>query len=131
MGLAVSGAAAAQDEEPPADKPPADKEAGAARALFACCAVAAEPERLARYDREVRAQEMVERVEEKLASFSFDPSGRAVFTLANGARWQQIDNEAVLGEPRPGEVVVIESAAPCSFKASIAGRRTIRVRRLS
>lgn len=166
--LAVSGAVAAQGESPSAAK-----DGGAAKAVFACRAIAAEAERLACYDREVGVleeaeasdkvvivdqadirkarrdlfgfplpriglfgsrdespQEEVERIEETLARFGFDPSGRAVFTLANGARWLQIDNQAVLGEPKPGDVVVIESAALGSYKASIAGRRAIRVRRV-
>ncbi len=80
--------------------------------------------------RDGSAQEEVERIEEKLARFGLEPSGRAVFTLANGARWLQIDNQAVLGEPKPGDAVVIESAALGSYTARIAGRRAIRVRRI-
>ncbi len=75
--------------------------------------------------------EEVERVEEALASFGTGAGGRAVFTLANGARWMQIDNQPVLGEPKSGDMVRIESAALGSYKASIAGRRAIRVRRVS
>ncbi|MFO6445813.1 hypothetical protein ACLBKU_01590 [Erythrobacter sp. NE805] len=162
--LVPGGAAWAQD---------GPDQGGAAKAVFACRAIASEAERLACYDREVGAleeaekaervviveqaeirearrglfgftlpkiglfgkrdgteAEEIDRVEEPLASFGFDASGRATFTLANGAKWLQIDNQAVLGTPKPGDVVRIESAALGSYRASIGGRRAIRVRRV-
>lgn len=168
LGLAFATAGVARAEEP------ATRDPGAAKALFACRAIAAETERLACYDREVGAleeaeaadkvvivdqteikkarrdlfgftlpriglfgkrdgtpAEEIERVEETLASFGSDSSGRALFTLGNGARWLQIDNQPVLGEPKAGDAVVIESAALGSYKARIGSRRAIRVRRLN
>jgi hypothetical protein len=75
--------------------------------------------------------EEIREIEDTLASFRFDPAGRAMLTLSNGARWLQSDNLLVLGEPKAGDAVRIESAALGSFKASIAGRRAIRVKRLN
>jgi hypothetical protein len=169
LGVAAPGAVVVAQGQPSAAR-----DAGAAKAVFACRAIAAEAERLACYDREVAALEAAEaadkvvivdqteikkarrdlfgfplpriglfgkrdgtpaeeinRVEEKLASFGTDGSGRALFTLANGGKWVQTDNQPVLGDPKPGDTVVIESAALGSYKASIGGRRAIRVRRLS
>ncbi|WP_073975571.1 hypothetical protein [Erythrobacter donghaensis] len=75
--------------------------------------------------------EEIRRIEDSLAAFRIDATGRALITLANGARWLQTDNAPVLGEPKAGEKVVIETAALGSFKASIGGRRAIRVKRLN
>lgn len=75
--------------------------------------------------------EEIREIEDTLATFRFDAAGRATFSLGNGARWTQIDNTAVLGEPKPGDPVRIESAALGSYKASIGGRRAIRVKRLN
>jgi hypothetical protein len=77
------------------------------------------------------APEEIKQIEETLTAFKLDPTGRAMFTLSNGARWIQSDNAAVLGEPKPGDKVTIETASLGSFKASIAGRRAIRVRRVN
>jgi hypothetical protein len=75
--------------------------------------------------------EEIKEIEDSLASFRIDSSGRVIFTLSNGARWAQADNTAVLGDPKVGETVRIETAALGSFKASIGGRRAIRVKRVN
>lgn len=81
-------------------------------------------------NRDEEAEE-IDRIEDSLAAFRIDPSGRALITLGNGARWMQTDNAPVLGEPKTGDKVVIETAALGSFKASIGGRRAIRVKRVN
>jgi hypothetical protein len=81
-------------------------------------------------DDDAEAEE-IRAIEDTIATFRFDAAGRATFSLGNGARWAQIDNTAVLGEPKPGDPVRIESAALGSYKASIGGRRPIRVKRLN
>lgn len=75
--------------------------------------------------------EEIRQIEDSLATYRIDPTGQALFTLGNGARWIQIDNTPVLGEPKAGDKVVIETAALGSFKASIGGRRAIRVKRVN
>lgn len=75
--------------------------------------------------------EEIRQIEDSLAAFRTDSTGRALITLANGARWMQTDNTPVLGAPKAGDKVVIETAALGSFKASIGGRRAIRVKRLN
>lgn len=80
---------------------------------------------------EAAEEEEIKEVEMPLANIRIEPTGRVVFTLINGARWMQIDNVPVLGRPKSGDVVRIERASLGSFKASIGGRRAIRVKRVN
>lgn len=75
--------------------------------------------------------EEIRQIEDTLASFRLDATGRAIFTLGNGSRWMQTDSSAILGEPKAGDKVLIESAALGSFKANIGGRRAVRVKRIN
>ncbi len=75
--------------------------------------------------------EEVKEIEDTLASFAVDRGGRVMMTLSNGARWMQTDNTPVLGNPKPGDAIIIKSAALGSYMASIGGRRAIRVRRVN
>lgn len=72
----------------------------------------------------------VREIEEPLANFGSTPAGKVSFTLQSGARWVQTDNVPVLGRPKPGEIVRIEQAALGSYKASINGRRAIKIKRV-
>ncbi len=74
--------------------------------------------------------EEVKEIEEALAAFGSTSTGKVVFTLEGGARWIQTDRVPVLGNPKAGDIVRIEQAALGSYKASIDGRRAIRVKRV-
>ena len=74
--------------------------------------------------------EQIEQVEEPLARFGSNSMGKAYFQLESGARWIQTDNVPVLGNPKPGDIVVIREAALGSYSAKIDGRRAIKVRRV-
>jgi hypothetical protein len=74
--------------------------------------------------------EEVKEVEEPLATFGSTSLGKATFSLESGAVWVQTDNVPVNGNPKPGDLVRIERAALGSYKASIDGRRAIRVTRV-
>ena len=69
-------------------------------------------------------------IEEPITRFSFDRSGKAIFTIQSGATWGQTDSVPVLGNPAIGDIVHIEQGALGSYKAKIDGRRAIRVRRI-
>lgn len=75
--------------------------------------------------------ERITEIVDTIASFRLDPTGKALITISNGARWIQTDSEALLGEPKPGDPIMIEQAALGSFKAKIGSRRAIRVKRLN
>lgn len=87
--------------------------------------------KIALFQRGDDVEEEIREIDDTLGAFSFGPRGRAQFTLSNGARWIQTDNLPVLGKPKVGDKVRIESAAFGSFKASIEGRRAVRVKRLN
>jgi hypothetical protein len=82
-------------------------------------------------DKDDKEKEEIRQIDDALTSFRITPTGRAAFTLANGASWTQVDNLPILGEPKPGDPVRIERAALGSFKASIGGRRAIKVKRIN
>lgn len=58
-----------------------------------------------------------------------DSSGKWFVTLADGSRWRQIDDYSLSRSPRAGQGVVITRAAIGSFKMTLAGQASIRVRR--
>ncbi|MET4896098.1 hypothetical protein RN629_02865 [Sphingomonadaceae bacterium jetA1] len=57
--------------------------------------------------------------------------GAWTFTLQDGARWQQTDDNILGGRPRVGDKVVIRRGALGSFKLSLAGQPAIKVRRVN
>lgn len=75
--------------------------------------------------------EQITEIVDTIASYRLDPTGKALITLSNGARWVQTDNQPVLGEPKTGDPITIEQAAMGSFKAKIGSRRAIRVKRFN
>lgn len=56
--------------------------------------------------------------------------GRWFFVLPDGARWQQIDTQEVIVEPKAGEPIVIRKAALGSYMAKVSGRNALRVNRV-
>jgi hypothetical protein len=57
--------------------------------------------------------------------------GRWRIVLADGAVWDQIDEEVLASDPRAGDKIVIKRAAMGSYKASVKGQPSIRVRRVN
>ncbi|TNE33616.1 MAG: hypothetical protein EP350_03725 [Alphaproteobacteria bacterium] len=72
----------------------------------------------------------VSQIDSTLINFGRNSGGKATFTIEGGARWVQIDNIPVLGNPAAGDSVSIEKAALGSYKAKIGKRRAIRVKRV-
>jgi hypothetical protein len=57
--------------------------------------------------------------------------GKWTIILEDGARWVQIDSQAVRKDPARGMEVKIREAAMGSYFANIAGQRAIRMRRVN
>lgn len=70
----------------------------------------------------------VTQIESTLAKAELD-GGAWLFTLSDGARWRQTDDNVLGGRPRVGNAVVIRRGALGSFKLSLAGQPAIKVRR--
>jgi len=76
-------------------------------------------------------KEAVERVETTVRSASRDGNGRWHIIVADGARWSQADSRELVGDPKPGQPIVIRRAALGSFLANVNGQTAIRVRRVN
>lgn len=74
-------------------------------------------------------QEEVEAIETTLTRVSEGAYGKWVFTLENGSVWQQIDSERLTRTPRPGMEIRVRQGAVGSYLLSVAGARSVRVRR--
>lgn len=70
----------------------------------------------------------VTQIENTLAKAEMN-GGAWIFTLSDGARWRQMDDNILGGRPRVGNTVVIRRGALGSFKLSLAGQPAIKVRR--
>lgn len=71
----------------------------------------------------------VKEVKGTVSSASTDAYGKWVFFLKDGSRWHQIDDYPIGGTPNAGTPVVITRGALNSFKMSVGGQPSIRVRR--
>ncbi|MEO1969748.1 MAG: hypothetical protein ABGW87_13685 [Sphingomonadaceae bacterium] len=71
----------------------------------------------------------IKEIDSTIAAYHFNRGGQLVFTLADGARWQQIDN--TFSHPKIGATVHIKHAALGSFFANIDGGRAIRAKRVA
>lgn len=69
-------------------------------------------------------------IETTIRGVSQDSLGRYLLTLADGARWVQIDNRDLSITPRPGQPIHIRRAAMGSYLANIGTQTAIRVRRV-
>ncbi|MFO6445816.1 hypothetical protein ACLBKU_01605 [Erythrobacter sp. NE805] len=72
-------------------------------------------------------EEEVSEVESTIAAIRYDPAGKFVFILKDGAKWVQSDTRVV--RPKVGDTIRIRKAAMGSFLANINGATAIRVRR--
>lgn len=69
-------------------------------------------------------EEEIRAIDDTLAAFRLDGSGRALFTLSNGARWMQIDNLPILGKPGAGDAVRMRAPRSAASRRALpdAGR---------
>lgn len=74
-------------------------------------------------------REAIEQVESTLREARKTPSGWR-FVLEDGARWQQVDGEALPLPPRVGAKVTVRRASLGSYMLSIGGR-SVRVERIN
>lgn len=77
------------------------------------------------------SEEDVTQLETTIASARQYTYGRWRIVLADGAVWEQIDDQALVISPKAGDAIVIKRAAFGSFKAQIGRQPSIRVRRVS
>lgn len=75
--------------------------------------------------------EEVKEVESTLSAVRVDNYGHWLLTLADSAKWQQIDDNVVARRPRAGDKVVIKLGILGSYKMNITGQPAIRVHRVS
>ncbi len=74
--------------------------------------------------------EGVSEIETTIASASLPNGGKLTITLEDGARWLQIDTQAVFRAPKAGTKVRIRKAAMGSYFVNIDGARAIRMKRI-
>lgn len=75
-------------------------------------------------------EEEISQVEGTIAGASRDADSRWILRLADGARWQQIDDRVLPLSPKAGDKVTIRRASLGTFMMQIRGRAGIRVKRL-
>ncbi len=68
-------------------------------------------------------------VETTISSAALGRNGKYRFELGDGSVWNQIDDLSLFRDPRPGQKIVIRSAALGSFLGKMEGERAIRMRR--
>lgn len=75
--------------------------------------------------------EDIKEIESTVRSVGRVQNSRWLFTLADGARWQQIDTRNLPSDPHPGSKIRIRSALLGSYLANLDGQIAIRVRRIN
>lgn len=75
-------------------------------------------------------QEGLERIDTSIRNVSQTPYGKWIFTLQDGAIWEQIDSRKLVIEPRVGNNIKIRRAAMGSYLANVRDQTAIRVRRM-
>jgi hypothetical protein len=73
--------------------------------------------------------EEVNRINAKVVGGSFNPNGKLIVKLDDGAVWRQIDDNEVLRPPHPGSTAEIRRAALGSYTMKLDGQFAIRVHR--
>ena len=73
--------------------------------------------------------DQIKEIESTISSFRRDENGALIFTVADGARWRQIDSQPQF--VKAGDKVKIRKAALGSFFANIAGRSGFKVSRVA
>ncbi len=74
-------------------------------------------------------QEGIGRIESTISKLTQNGLGKWVFTLPDGATWEQIDTRNLAVEPRVGNSIKIRKAAMGSYLANVKDQTAIRVRR--
>lgn len=75
-------------------------------------------------------EEAISELETTIRGVSRNALGKWVLTLADGARWIQVDSRELAREPDSGDAIRIRRAAMASYLANIDGQIAIRVRRV-
>ncbi len=83
---------------------------------------------LAFLDRGEKPEE-VSRITARVVGASFNPVGKLIVKLDDGAVWRQIDDNAVEQSPHPGSTAEIRRAALGSYTMKLDGQFAIRVHR--
>ncbi|MGN6596423.1 hypothetical protein [Sphingopyxis terrae] len=74
-------------------------------------------------------EDKVESVETTVVSASDAGGGRYRIEMADGSVWVQTDNKIMPLRPRPGQKILIKSAALGTYFLSVEGRPSVRARR--
>ena len=77
----------------------------------------------------LRQDDPVDAIETTLVSARQDGRGQWTLILADGSTWRQIDDERITGRTGAGAAVRIRQGAMGSYLLSVAGSRSVRVRR--
>ena len=75
-------------------------------------------------------EEGVQRIDTTIKRLTQTPYGKWVFTLQDGAVWEQIDSRDLAADPRVGHNIKIRRAAMGSYLANVKDQIAIRVRRV-
>lgn len=81
-------------------------------------------------DDEEGEEEGLAQIESTIRALRQDQEGRYILTLADGARWAQIDRKELSAYPKVGQPIRIRRAAMGSYLANIGGNTAVRVRRI-
>ena len=75
------------------------------------------------------SDDQIKEIESTIANFRRDENGALMFTIADGARWRQIDSQPQM--VKAGDKIKIRKAALGSFFANINGRSGFKVTRVA
>ena len=73
--------------------------------------------------------EQIKEIESTITNLRRDENAALIFTIADGARWRQIDNQPIIA--KAGDKIKIRKAALGSFFANINGRSGFKVTRVA
>jgi hypothetical protein len=74
--------------------------------------------------------EGVDRIDTSIKRLAQTPYGKWIFTLEDGAQWEQIDSRDLPITPKAGQNIRIRRAAMGSYLANVKDQVAIRVRRM-
>ena len=75
-------------------------------------------------------EEGVSRIDTSIKRLAQTPHGKWIFTLEDGAQWEQIDSRELPISPKVGHNIKIRKAAMGSYLANVKDQVAIRVRRM-